>query len=140
VLLYRDGRENSDTFQATFTYPKGFLFDYFAMFGNDYPGHMRVHGQNGTMERAEDGFVVRGTGGGQRAERIAEEIKLVPPKPPSHVENWLSCMRTRKTPNADIRSGYAHSVVSILAAQAEATGKKLYWDAQREEIVDQRPA
>jgi predicted dehydrogenase len=143
VLLYKDGRENCDTFQVTFTYPKGFLFDYFAMFGNDYPGHLRFHGQNGTMERAEGGdggYAVRGIGGGERAERIAEEIKLMPPKPPSHVQNWLDCVRSRQTPNADVRSGYAHSVASMMAARAEITGKAVYWDATREEIVEQRPA
>lgn len=141
VLVHKDGRENSDTFHASFAYPKGFLYDYTAMFGNDYPGHLRFHGQNGTMERVEgDGYVVRGTGGGERAERIAEEIPLIAPKQPSHMENWLSCMRSRQAPNADIRSGYAHSVASIMAAQAEVTGKKLYWDPKREEITDQRPA
>jgi len=43
------------------------------------------------------------------------------------VQNWLDCMRSRKSPNADLLSGYAHSVVSIMAAQAERSGKKLYW-------------
>jgi hypothetical protein len=45
-------------------------------------------------------------------------------------------MRSRATPNADVRSGYAHAVVSIMAARSEWTGKKLYWDRKREDIVD----
>ncbi len=140
VLVYQDGRENSDTFQASFRYPKGFLYDYSAMFGNDYPGHLRFFGQNGTIERTADGFLVTGNGGGKRPERIAEETRLEPLHPTSHMQNWLDCMRSRKTPNAPILTGYAHSVVSIMAAQAERTGKKLYWDKQREEIVDRPPA
>jgi predicted dehydrogenase len=139
VMVYKDGRENSDTFAATFTYPKGFVFSYAAQFGNDYPGHVRYFGQNGTLERSGDeggGYVARGLGGGKRPERLAEEVRLEPIRPVSHMKNWLDCMRSRATPNADLLSGYAHSVASIMAAQAERTGKKVYWDRKREEIVD----
>ena len=52
------------------------------------------------------------------------------------MKNWLESVRTRKTPNADVFSGYAHSVAVIMAAQSEIAGKKLYWDKKREEIVD----
>jgi predicted dehydrogenase len=142
VLVYPDGRESSDTFAATLLYPKGFLFTYAAMFGNNYPGHVRYFGQNGTIERVggdDDGtYVVKGLGGGDRPERIKQDIPLpaISPAPTNHLKNWLTCMRTRATPIADVRSGYAHSVVSIMAARSEWTGKKLYWDARREEIVD----
>ena len=142
VMLYKDGRENPDTFHASFVYPKGFLFDYSAMFGNDYPGHIRYYGQNGTIERGTGegaGYVVKPLGGGTRPEKIKDEIKLAPVNPRNHVQNWLDCLRTRKTPDADLLSGYAHSVVSMMAARAEITGKRIYWDAKREEIVD-RPA
>jgi predicted dehydrogenase len=141
VMVYKDGRENSDTFQATFLYPKGFLFTYSAMFGNDFPGFTRYFGQNGTLEKAGEnaGYVARGLGGGTRPERLKEDLPLPPVSPTSHMKNWLECMRTRKTPNADARSGYAHSVVSMMAARAERTGKKMYWDRQREEIVDRPP-
>lgn len=138
VLVHKDGRENPDTFQAVFTYPKGFVFSYGAQFGNDFPGSVRFFGQNGTLERgAEVGqYTARGLGGGQRPEKLAAEVKLEPVNPVPHMQNWLDCMRSRKAPNADLLSGYAHSVVSIMAAQAERSGKKLYWDRKREEITD----
>jgi predicted dehydrogenase len=138
VLVYPDGRENPDTFQASFLYPKGFLFGYSAMFGNDYTPTQRYFGQNGTIERVGEGnpYVARGLGGGARPDRLAEDLTLKPLDPIHHMKNWLDCLRSRKTPNADLRSGYAHSVVSIMAARAERTGKKLYWDRAREEIVD----
>jgi predicted dehydrogenase len=143
VLVYKDGRENSDTFHATYSYPKGFLFDYSAQFGNDYPGHTRYYGQNGTLERASGeggGYVARGLGGGKRPERLAQEIAVKPVKPTNHVRNWVECMRTRATPNADALSGYAHSVAAMMAARSEITGRKVYWDRKREEIVDRAPA
>ena len=141
VLVYKDGRENSDTFHATFTYPKGFIFDYSAMFGNDYPGHLRFYGQNGTIDRdggENEGYVVRGIGGGKRPERLAKDVSLPPINPVNHMRNWVECVRSRQTPNADIKSGYAHSVASIMAAQAERTGRRQYWDARRE-IITARP-
>ena len=49
-------------------------------------------------------------------------------------------MRTRKAPNADVLTGYAHSVAAMMAARAEVTGRKVYWDRKREEIVDRPPA
>jgi predicted dehydrogenase len=58
---------------------------------------------------------------------------------PSHMNNWLECLRSRKQPNATVDDGFAHSVVAIMAARAQREGKKLYWDAQAEEIVDAPP-
>ncbi len=83
-----------------------------------------------------EGYVARGTGGAKRPERLAADVAIQPINPVNHMKNWLDSMRSRKTPNADVRSGYAHSVATIMAAQAERTGKKLYWDPKREEIVD----
>ena len=99
VLVYPDGRESSDTFGATLLYPKGFLFTYAAMFGNNYPGHVRYFGQNGTIERVggdDDGtYVVKGLGGGDRPEKIKQDIPLPPIAPTNHIKNWLECMRSR---------------------------------------------
>ena len=59
---------------------------------------------------------------------------------PSHLKNWFECIRTRKQPNATVEHGFAHSVAVIMAAQAQREGKKLYWDAASEQIVDRPPA
>ena len=136
VFLYQDGRENPDTFEATYVFPKGFIYSWSAMFGNDYPGHTRVFGENGTIESAQGGFRVKPIGGRRLPTKITQEIALEPINPTSHVRNWLECMRWRRAPNADIRSGYAASVGAIMAQQADIAGKRLYWDPANEEIVD----
>lgn len=56
---------------------------------------------------------------------------------PVHIENWLSCMRSRGIPNATVDDGFWHSVSCIMAAQSYWSGKRVYWDPQQEEIVDQ---
>jgi hypothetical protein len=54
----------------------------------------------------------------------------------SHMTNWFDCLRSRKEPNATVRDGFAHSVACIMAAKSYQQGKKLYWDAKTETILD----
>jgi hypothetical protein len=53
-----------------------------------------------------------------------------------HTDNWFACMRNRKTPNGSIETGFAHSIAVIMATRSYREGKKMYWDRNREEIVD----
>jgi hypothetical protein len=57
----------------------------------------------------------------------------------AHTSNWLSCLRSRQTPNGSIESGFAHSVAVVMATRSYREGKKLYWDRGREEIVERPP-
>ena len=59
---------------------------------------------------------------------------------PSHMRNWFECLRSRQQPNATVEHGYAHSVAVIMAARAQQEGKKLYWHAASEQILDYAPA
>src|SRR5579884_3251077 len=59
---------------------------------------------------------------------------------PAHMKNWLECIRTGKQPNATVDHGFAHSVAVIMAARAQREGKKLYWDAAHEQIVETAPS
>ncbi len=136
-FLYQDGRETSDTFHATFTYPKGFLVSYGTMFGNAAPTMIRYYGQNGMLEDVDGNYGVTGTGGG--AARIQSRFKLRPVSPEHHLRNWFDCIRSRHTPRADVFTGYSHSVAAIMAAQSEVRGRKLYWDPVREAISDTPP-
>jgi hypothetical protein len=60
----------------------------------------------------------------------------------SHMKNWFACLRqpTRQQPNATVDAGFAQSVAAIMAARAHCEGKKLYWDAEKEQILDHPPA
>jgi predicted dehydrogenase len=58
---------------------------------------------------------------------------------PSHMRNWLECLRTRNEPNASVEQGLAQSVAAIMAARSQREGKRLYWDARSEEILEQSP-
>jgi len=58
---------------------------------------------------------------------------------PSHMRNWLECLRTRNQPNASVVQGLGQSAAVIMSARAQQEGKKLYWNAQTEEILERRP-
>ena len=46
----------------------------------------------------------------------------------SHMRNWMECVRSRKTPNADISAGYSHSIAVIMAITAMHSGRRIQFD------------
>lgn len=53
-----------------------------------------------------------------------------------HLMHWLDSMRDRKEPNATVDHGFSHAIVCIMAAKSYWSGKRLYWDPSKEEILD----
>ena len=159
VFAWHDGRENPDTFQALFTYSSGLLVSYATSFGNDAPSFTRIMGKNATLinhggEGSPRWQMVEEKGNHEDdpavdSRRAVKDVTLgddksLPPtfigdEDPSHMTNWLDCLRSRKQPNATVHHGYAHSVACIMAAQSYWSGKKLYWDPRAAAILDHAP-
>jgi hypothetical protein len=79
------------------------------------------------------------------------EVVRVPGAPPPdsvgpddddvvHLMNWLTAMRDRKQPNANVEHGFSHAIVCMMAARSYWSGRRVYWDPATEEIVDQLPS
>ena len=159
VFAWHDGRENPDTFQALFEYPKGFLVSYSTSFGNDAPSFTRYMGKQATL------FNIGGEGS-PRYELVEEKGTheddpdidrqragkhvLLPGEtevPPmgiddlslEHMANWFDCLRSRQQPNCTVEEGFAHSVACMMATQSYWSGHKVYWDPAREAILDHAP-
>ena len=49
-------------------------------------------------------------------------------------------MRSGKTPNGNIETGFAHSVAVVMATTAFRAGKKVYWNRKTEELTDRASA
>jgi len=157
VFAWHDGRQNADTFQALLEYPKGFLVSYSTSFGNDAPSFTRYMGKNATLfniggEGSPRYQLVEEKGTHEDDSDIDQKRKsryiLLPGQtelPPmgiddltlEHMANWFDCMRSRRQPDSPVHDGFAHSVACIMAAQAYWSGKKWYWDAKAEAIVDE---
>jgi len=156
IYAWHDGRENADTFQALLEYPKGFMVSYSTSFGNDAPGFTRYMGKKATL------FNIGGEGSplyqlveekGNHEDdpdvdkQRSSKYVLLPGQtgiPPmgiddmstEHMANWFECLRSRQQPHCTVQTGFAHSVACIMAAQSYWSGKKLYWDAASETILD----
>jgi len=159
IFAWRDGRENPDTFQALLEYPKGFLLSYSTSFGNDAPSFTRFMGKKSTLmniggEGSPRYQLVEEKGNHEDNADIdqtrAAKYVLLPGEtklPPmgiddlslGHMTNWFECMRSRQQPNCTVQDGFAHSVACMMAAEAYSSGKKLYWDAATETILDRAP-
>ena len=159
VFAWHDGRENADTFQALFQYPRGFLVSYATSFGNDSPGSTRYMGKKATLVNIGDEGSPRyqvveekgnheddSTIDKQRKSRylLLPHDKAIPPMAiddmtTGHMANWFECLRTRQQPHSTVEAGFSQSLASIMATEAYWSGKKVYWDAVKEEMVDDNP-
>jgi predicted dehydrogenase len=57
-----------------------------------------------------------------------------------HVRNFLDCIKSRQQPIADLESGHRVATACHLANISLRTGRKIRWDADKEEIVDDAAA
>lgn len=53
----------------------------------------------------------------------------------AHCVNFIDCVRSRQTPHADIEIGHRGTSLALLGNIAMKTGKKLHWDAQKEDFA-----
>ena len=167
IFAWHDERENPDTLQCLSTFhEKEVLYSYCSSYGNGYGDHTVIRGTEGTLyspggegsprwyfvpetrsawgsnvhfdRRAKtdpEPELVRLTGGEDEEPPVRQDDNLK-----AHTDNWLSCLRTRQTPNGSIDSGFAHAVAVVMATRSYREGKKLYWDREKEEIAEQPPA
>ncbi len=52
-----------------------------------------------------------------------------------HVRNFIECVRTRNRPAADVETGHRSTIVAHLGNIAFRTGRKIHWEAVKEEIM-----
>lgn len=57
-----------------------------------------------------------------------------------HAAHFIECVRSRKTPNADVEIGHRSTTVPLLGAIAYKTGRKLVWNAAKEDFVNDAAA
>ncbi|MCS7315978.1 MAG: Gfo/Idh/MocA family oxidoreductase [Bryobacterales bacterium] len=132
VYLWKDGRETSDVFHALLDYPKGFLVSFAMSLTNAARNRNLWFGTRGTL----DAEAMKVTGEGSRMpDRITEEIEVPAEPANSHMENFLECVRTRRTPRADIQAGFSHTVACCMAALALDYGRKVRFDRERLELI-----
>jgi len=160
IYCWKDGRKNWDTATYVFEYgplhdaSKGFQVVYSSRMGNEAGGIKEYYYSNAGMINLDTNEITP-TGGlrerdaaemGMRA-NLLQPGKLADvrvensavagsdPATTAHIRNFMECVRSRKTPNADIEVGYNCSVALCMTIAATQSGRKASFDEARNEVV-----
>src|SRR5262249_15010091 len=155
-----DGAQTPDVLQATYEYPSfvlsyescqlnghgtgGRTADrryYRARGKDDRPHGEAFYGTNGTLFSDRLGFEVfpelksSRRGGGAPEFRMKRLEAAGRDATDAHVKEFIDCVRSRRKPAADVEVGHRAAVVAHLGNIAYRTGRKLRWDAAKEEVL-----
>lgn len=161
IYLWKDGRKNFDTLTAVFDYgplkdlSKGFQVIYASRQTNSAGGVKELYYSNGgTLNLANNTI----TPNGGLTQRMASAMGMDENRLPelsiaetgriesaantgvddatfAHMQNWMECVRSRKTPNADIHAAYNHSVALNMTIAAMHSGKRVTFNEIKQEVV-----
>lgn len=161
IYLWKDGRSNWDTFTGVYDYgplddpSKGFQVTYSSRMTNAAGDVKEYYYSNGGMLDL-DKNTVTDTGGlrANHAKAMGLQENLLPSvsladairqetgadtgaddATSANMKNWMECVRSRKTPNADVEAGYSHSVALCMTIAAIQTGQRVTFDDARQEVV-----
>ena len=149
IYAFKD-REVPDTFALLAEYPKGHSLVLSSSMANEthIPGLIR--GREGTIMMVPDGkfegrvdsiaITPQGIARKKFKERYGTiEVVLETEPRQSHMENFLSCLRTREKPVLDADTAYRAMVTIGMSVQSYREGRVLYWDARREKVTSEAP-
>ena len=161
IYLWKDGRKNFDTMTAVYDYGPldattgGFQVVYSSRQTNAAGGVRELYYSNGgtlnldTNTVSPDGglterhAVTMGMQPFQLNEMKLDEVGGVATAANTggddatmaHMRNWMECVRSRETPNADIHAAWNHSVALCMTISALHTGKRITFDMQKMDVV-----
>jgi predicted dehydrogenase len=161
IYQWPDGRTNFDTMTAVFDYGPadgkgGFQVVYSSRMGNEAGGIKELYYSNGGMLDLDTNKVTPEGGlRGKHAEPMGMKENMLPElslasleeravgtattgadrQTVAHMRNWMECVRSRKTPNADINAGYQHSTALCMTIAALHTGKRVTFDEEKQQVV-----
>jgi predicted dehydrogenase len=160
IYCWQDGRTNWDTATYVFDYgplddpSKGFQVVYSSRMGNSAGGIKEYYFSNAGMINLDTNEI---TANGGLQPREAAEMGVPPnllqparladvvvetsavagsdPATTAHIRNFMECVRSRQTPNADIEVGYNCSVALCMTIAATQSGRKAMFDDASHEVV-----
>lgn len=131
--------EAPDTVTATLEFPKNFMASYVGTYVSKVDdGGLEFRGDLGTLKidrtrlafYRDDAANVPGT----PAPEPETFVRSSGDGTLTHMQNWLDCIRSRKTPNAHIRVAHQAARTSHLANAALREGHRVKWNNAAEKI------
>jgi predicted dehydrogenase len=162
IYEWNDGRKNWDTMTSVFDYgplnnpSKGFQVIYSSRMTNANGGIKELYFSNGGTLDLDKNEI---TSEGGLTEKLAAEMEMKANLLPTisltkaattastavdtgaddmtvaNVRNWLECIRSRKTTNANIDAGYSHSIALCMNVAAIQTGQRITFDDAKQQVV-----
>lgn len=162
IYMWKDGRRNWDTTTAVFDYgpsndpTTGFQVVFSSRMDNGDEHPAEIYYANGGVLNLITNKV---TPEGGLTKKAADAMHMQPNFLPemnlsdiseqvvasadtggdvlttNHIHNWMECVRSRKTPNAPVEAGYAHSIANIMTNAAVRTGYKATFDEATQEVM-----
>jgi hypothetical protein len=98
-------------------------------------------GNNGTLIVNREGWEVIA-----ESENNTDKTEVIPLQPADnlshekHVNNFIDCVRSRKSPICEIESGHDVALVAHMGNISYRTGNKLFWDESKGQFKDDAKA
>jgi predicted dehydrogenase len=154
IYEFKDEREVPDTFNLLADFPQGHSLVLSSSMANSQhiPGLIRGH--QGTIVMVDHG----------KFEGKTDHIALIPEKKvitdsykqkfgdsesiiaveakdsmTAHIDNFLSCMRTRQKPVLDVDTAMHAQVTITMAVQSYREGRVLFWDEKNQKVTTKAP-
>jgi predicted dehydrogenase len=131
--------EAPDTVNATLEFPRNFMAAYLGTYVSRVDdGGLEFRGDRGTLKidrsrlafYRDDAAYAPGT----NAPEPDIYVRSSGDGTLTHLQNWLDCIRSRKSPNAPIRVGHQAARTSHIANAAMRAGHLLRWNGAAEKI------
>jgi len=123
VFSEKDGREVPDTIAVTLDFPGDIVVTWQSTFSNKhYALAERILGSDGTIEHGWGQSEMVGAESSEGIHYYPEKVNrpngaALTGKTPdqNHMQNWIDCVRSRKTPNAPVEIGYRSAIACHMA-------------------------
>ena len=126
---HKDGwYEVPEKFEVTYTYERGVK----VIAGQDQPpGGVTFEGEHGNLYVTRSKIECDQNPDILKAE-IPEKYRVTVSD--NHFQNWVDCIKSREKPIADVAIGHRSATVCHLGNMAVRTGRKILWNAEREQV------
>jgi predicted dehydrogenase len=131
--------EAPDTVTAALEFPKNFMAAYLGTYVSRVDdGGLEFRGDKGTLKIDRARLAVYRDDAAWAPGTLTPEpdiyVRSSGDGTLTHLQNWLECIRTRKTPNAHIRVAHQAARTAHIANAALRAGNKVRWDPKSERI------
>jgi len=131
--------EAPDTVNATLEFPKNFMAVYLGTYVSRVDdGGLEFRGDKGTLKIDRSRLAFYRDDAAYAAGTLAPEpdifVRSSGDGTLTHLQNWLDCIRSRKSPNANISIGHQAARTSHIANAALRAGHGVKWNASAEKV------